>query len=527
MFNKLSLPAILLGLILVIALTLRSWQLGIVPHGMTWDEAAIGYNGYAVLTTRRDEWLKRLPISFRSFGDYKAPLAIYLNGFSTYTFGNTLTAIRLPFMLSGVLAVAGMYWLMYELLITQGASEKKATIVSLTAAALLAISSWHIHFSRVGFESGLALTLTILALASMLRAIRMHSQVFWLLTTVLAASCLYAYHSTKIALPLLLILVVWLVGWRKVLSRQVIVAAIIGALAISPLLYDMLFGNGLTRASTLIISQPFPLFTKISMIAANWQKQLSVDALFFGWTDSLRHGTGKYGVLYLLDVVPLIWLLVRSVTHHWFSHKHALKQPRILFFWLCWVLIGLLPAVLSEQSPHPNRALLALPGFIGLIALGWDDLLHFFKVTQAAFLVGIMYVLLLSSYVQYYFSTYAKLSAPAFYDGNYAAAQRAVAIERQGVNGVKPAKILYTSDYGQPYIFILLLKRLSPIGYQGGGLATYEFTGNISTGDLMRPNTLIVASATDDIPLDWASEVIYGSDGEVAFKLYYPKENPQ
>ena len=74
---------------------------------------------------------------------------------------------------------------------------------------------------------------------------------------------------------------------------------------------------------------------------------------------------------------------------------------------------------------------------------------------------------------------------------------------------------------------ILLAKRLSPIEYQGGGLANYEFASTISTGDLMRPNTLLVASAQDDITLDWANEVIYGSDGEVAFKIYYPKENPQ
>lgn len=527
MLNKTILSHAVLCLVVVVALLLRSWQLGIVPHGMTWDEAAIGYNGYAVLTTRRDEWLKRLPISFRSFGDYKAPLAIYLNGIFTFTFGTSLTVIRLPFMLSGVIAVVGLYWLMNELLLTQSVSPKKAATLSLVSAALLAISSWHIHFSRVGFESGLALTLTLLALASVIRALRSQSQVWWLVGATIGASCLYAYHSTKIALPLLLLLIVWLVGIRRFLNRQVLIAVILGSVLISPLLYDMIFADGMTRASTLIMSKPYPFTHKIELIAQNWQKQLSVDALFFGWTDSLRHGTGKYGLLYLLDVVPMVWLVVRAMTLHWFKHGHELKNLKLLFFWVCWIAIGLLPAVLSEQSPHPNRAFLALPGFIGLITLGWSDLLHFFQVTKAWFLVAIIYVVLLAGFVQYYFSTYSRTSAPDFYDGNYAAAMRAVQIEKQGVNGVKPTKILFTSDYGQPYIFVLLAKQLSPIEYQGGGLANYEFAGTISTGDLMRPNTLLVASAQDDISLDWANEVIYGSDGEVAFKLYYPKENPQ
>jgi 4-amino-4-deoxy-L-arabinose transferase-like glycosyltransferase len=527
MFKKITFPIALLGLLVVFALLLRSWQLGFVPHGMTWDEAAIGYNGYAVLTTRRDEWLKKLPISFRSFGDYKAPLAIYINGIFTYTFGSSLTTIRLPFMLSGVLAIITMYWLMNELLLSQAVSEKKATFLGLAAAGLLTVSTWHIHFSRVGFESGLALTLTLLCIASLLRAVRLNSQTWWIVAAITGASCLYAYHSTKIALPLLLLLVVWLVTVRRFLNRRVLVAIVLGSILITPLVYDMLFADGLTRASTLLINKPLSFTTKLMMIASNWQKQLSMDALFFGWTDSLRHGTGKYGVLYLLDLVPLLWLTVRAITHRWFAHQYSLKHSKLLVFWLSWIAIGLLPAVLSDQSPHPNRALLALPGFIGLIVLGWDDLLRYFKITQAAFLVGIVYILLLGSFIQYYFTTYAHTSAADFYDGNHQAAQRAVQIEKQGVGGVRPAKILFTSDYGQPYIFILLAKQLSPIEYQGGGLANYEFPDTISTGDLMRPNTLLVASAEDDISLDWADEIIYGSDGEVAFKLYYPKENPQ
>ncbi|NCQ11990.1 MAG: hypothetical protein GW809_07600, partial [Bacteroidetes bacterium] len=82
--------------ILVLSIFLRFYKLGTVPHGMTWDEAAIGYNGFAIFNTRRDEWLQRLPVSFQSFGDYKAPLAIYLNGIFTYLFGLNLFAVRLP-----------------------------------------------------------------------------------------------------------------------------------------------------------------------------------------------------------------------------------------------------------------------------------------------------------------------------------------------------------------------------------------------------------------------------------------------
>ncbi|MBU0974247.1 hypothetical protein KKD03_00915, partial [Patescibacteria group bacterium] len=61
-------------IILLFATFLRFYKLGVVPHGMFWDEAAVGYNGYSIVTTRRDEWLQKFPVTFQSFGDYKAPL---------------------------------------------------------------------------------------------------------------------------------------------------------------------------------------------------------------------------------------------------------------------------------------------------------------------------------------------------------------------------------------------------------------------------------------------------------------------
>ena len=129
--------------ILFLATVLRFYKLGAVPHGMTWDEAAIGYNGYAIFKTRRDEWLFKLPTSFRSFGDYKAPLAIYLNGLFTFFGGMNLWAVRLPFAIAGVLAVVGMMLLTNQLF--------KNKQLALLAGLLMTLSPWHLHFSRIGF----------------------------------------------------------------------------------------------------------------------------------------------------------------------------------------------------------------------------------------------------------------------------------------------------------------------------------------------------------------------------------------
>ena len=54
---------LLIIVILIFASYIRFYKLAQVPAGMTWDEAAIGYNGFSIWKVRRDEWLHFLPIS--------------------------------------------------------------------------------------------------------------------------------------------------------------------------------------------------------------------------------------------------------------------------------------------------------------------------------------------------------------------------------------------------------------------------------------------------------------------------------
>ncbi len=79
-------------------------------------------------------------------------------------------------------------------------------------------------------------------------------------------------------------------------------------------------------------------------------------------------------------------------------------------------------------------------------------------------------------------------------------------------------KILFTSDYGQPYIYALFVRKTNPIWYQGGSLVKYEFTDNIKDGDRFRNNAIVVATPAEIDP-KWATKLIYGSDGKVRFVI--------
>jgi 4-amino-4-deoxy-L-arabinose transferase-like glycosyltransferase len=83
--------------IVFLAGVLRVYQLGINPPSLTWDEAAWGYNAYALGIDGKDEFGRFLPVDyFESFGDYKPPVYAYLAILPVKVFGLNEFSTRLP-----------------------------------------------------------------------------------------------------------------------------------------------------------------------------------------------------------------------------------------------------------------------------------------------------------------------------------------------------------------------------------------------------------------------------------------------
>ena len=80
---------------------------------------------------------------------------------------------------------------------------------------------------------------------------------------------------------------------------------------------------------------------------------------------------------------------------------------------------------------------------------------------------------------------------------------------------------MFTSQYGQPYIYLLLYKKMSPLQWQQGGLANYDFrTYTYAKESWDRHNTLFVHSP-DQIPVDTPGFVtdIKSPTGKVIFRI--------
>lgn len=540
------------GVLFFLATILIFYKLGQVPHGMTWDEAAIGYNGYAVISKRRDEWLVRLPVSFKSFGDYKAPFAIYVNGLFTYLLGDelglgmSLWLVRLPFALAGVGAVVGWWLLLQELwrdhVETKNFLSRRGAV--LVGTLLLITTPWFLHFARTGFESGMALAFLLWGSWCLLKLLnnplstRWQSGAWMLGTVGFLVTSIYTYHSSKIVVPIVAGLLL-LAHWPRLKQRWQWVGGVIGlsAVALYPLLKDSLFGHGAERfTQSSLLSGGGDVNTVVATIFAHFAQHFSWGFLVLGETSTLRHGTGQWGVL--LPTTLLLTLI--GVTAIAFLRRNREWSSVLKLSWLglAWWLAGIFPAAIGIDSPHSNRALLALPGVLLLATVGfamvqagiqqwrWNQKItgsHGEKNTVWFAMVGsfwLIHLVLFIAYLQYYYTVFASRSAVDFKDGYLEALAFVIPYEKGQAGRSKVDQVVFSNTYGQAYIYTLFARKTDPIWYQGGALNTYLFVDGVTTSDLERPNTVVVASGEDRVPTDRANKVIYGSDGEVKFKIY-------
>ena len=135
---------LLLILTIIIGFFIRFYQLGDIPSSMNRDEPAIGYNAYSILQTGKDEWGKKFPLSFKSFGDFKSPLYIYLTVLPVKLFGLNEFSVRFWAALAGSLMLPLTYFLIRGLFLNSKKTmvKKKEIIIQLLVLFLLAISPW-------------------------------------------------------------------------------------------------------------------------------------------------------------------------------------------------------------------------------------------------------------------------------------------------------------------------------------------------------------------------------------------------
>jgi 4-amino-4-deoxy-L-arabinose transferase-like glycosyltransferase len=196
-----------LPIIVILGFLIRVIWLDKYPIGFTQDEAGLGYDAYSILHTGKDQWGKFLPLTLRSFGDFKLPVYTYLTIPSIAIFGLNEFSVRLPSALCGTLAIFFTYLMVAEV------TKRKS--LALWSSILLAFSPWHILLSRGAFEANL--TSFFLTLAVWLFYRGLEKQKILIPSAVFFGINMFTYHSARVFTPLLLLFLIF-VNYKSLLG---------------------------------------------------------------------------------------------------------------------------------------------------------------------------------------------------------------------------------------------------------------------------------------------------------------------
>jgi len=542
--------------IFVLAFTLRVVNIARFPAGFSADEASQGYTAYSILKTGRDEWGKFLPLNPRSFGDYKPPLYTYLTIPSIALFDLNEFAVRLPSAFFGSLAIVAVFLLTQELF---GISQ-----ISLLAAFFLAICPWHLVFSRAAIEANLTAFFFPMGFYFFLKGLKKakylpFAALFWGLN-------LYTYHSARLFTVLFAFFIIgW--SWQKIRfgDKKVWLAVILTLIFVLPVLLSI-FGGGAgkrlgdvslfnptdkwqevkqrQKESLLIEPLPFLFSNKITWIAEkftqNYFSYFSLNFLFTeGSPDNSYANLSGRGLLHFWEFPLLLATIWFFYKHSFFSNKRKEKRGRLL---LIWLLLAGLPAALSKESAHANRAATFLPLWSILSAYGayfwWEFLSKRFSVRLKKILLSLSLMVLAISlifFLEEYFSHAPKKLAKGLSYGY----QETINYLNQIEN--KYDKIVMTKRFSEPQIFVAFYKKYDPRQYQPSSqdflryekdglifldqlgvynLGKYEFRDINWGADRNLKKTLIVG-APEDFTIEKVNPIktVYLPNGREAFLI--------
>ncbi len=530
---------IIFAIIILLGSILRLWQLGNTPPSLNWDEVALGYDAYSIFETGRDEFSAKFPIILRSFDDYKPALYAYLIIPAYKAFGLNEFAVRLPSAFFGILTLISVFYLSKKLF--------NRNDLALLVMLILAISPWHIQFSRVAFESNVGLAFNVFAATLFLYSFK--RPYLLIIAAIMAGLSLHTYQSEKVFTPLFMlgISVIYLKDLLRIPRKYLIGAVFAGLIVILPLLiYIVNDQNALLRAKgTSIFSNNTVLLKEnakrneynitannplgrildnrrivyAKSIANGYLSHFDPNWLLKG--DIGRHHAPEMGLIYLWEL-PIILFGIYILL---FS-KFDKKTKYLIFFWFA---LAPVPASVTQEVPHAVRTLNFLPTWQIFTALGlWGAIiflrtLNISKIYKATIL-GLVGAFIVFNFV-YYLNQY-------FVQQNYFSAQDWIYGHKQMISEVlkrekKFEKIVISDDrpMDKSYMFYLFFSKYPPEKYQqtkspSGNFKThqkfgkYEFRPINWVEDSGKKNVLFVGNP-------WEID-----KRDVVFTVYYPNGEP-
>lgn len=472
-------------LIILLAAILRFNQLNHLP-ALNADEAAIGYNAYSLLKTGKDEHGNPWPVHFQSFYDYKPGLFFYIVLPFIKVLGLTELAVRIPGALLGIGTVVLLWFLVRAMF------PDKKRLADL-ATLFLAVSPWHIHFSRGGWEVNAATFFITLGVLGFVNGVKKR---VWLWVGILAfVASLYTYHAARVVVPLLGLVLIIIFRTEIIRYRKYFIAVVVVGLLLllplakgltSPVLSARASGVGIFADSGIVSRineqrgehgniRDLPAFIIHNKFVnyslaflSNWLKHYDGEFLFLSGDEIQRNRIPETGLLYLYEL-PFVLLGLVMIA----------RNSKGWGIVISWLLLSPVASALTFQSPHALRAHNMVIPITIISAFGLLRLLGWLRNIKSRFILATCYLLLvifitwnISRYLHHYYIHMAK----AYPFSSQYGVKELVSYIKANYNNYPVFWI--TDRYDQPYILFLFYLKYPPEKFQN----SHELTGRDKYG---------------------------------------------
>ncbi len=345
--DTLERPRIKLCLLLAITLLatfFRLYRLDHLPPGDGYDPAFYGVDALLILRGAR-------PVFFpTNFG--REALFSYIVAACFFLFGAGTQTIHLASALVDILSIPAVYCVAEELFADEQGLLKR--FGGLVAALMMAISYWHLNWSRYGVRAILVPLFAALTFSFLWHGLHGKSRWAFVMCGASLELSMYTYQAARL-FPVLIIIGFFCVIWaRQAISgqdwRNFVLVVGVALLVFAPLGHYFLAHPG---SFSQRVEQAFVI-----------EKAQCIKALLaFNFVGDREPYSTIPGRPYLNPFLSVLFLLGIGISLVRF------KKPSYLFL-LAWLGIMFIPAAVAGKGPTAKRAIGTLPAVAMLIAIG-------------------------------------------------------------------------------------------------------------------------------------------------------------
>lgn len=475
--KKISTYLLLVG-IFIFAIFLRFYNLNSYPVGFHQDEASLGYNGYSLMLTGKDDNGNKFPLYVDMFGDNRPSGYHYLTIMPIKLFGLNEFATRFPGAFFGSILVFAVFFFVNSIF--------KNRKIGLISAFLVTIAPWSFTLSRASAEAIVALFFILVGFGLFFYSLENKKVKYVLAGAILMTASFFFYHTPRVFVPGLFLIFILIFLPTIIKSLKSYRIAVFSSFILTSIIAIVLvFGisGGTGRYSQVNIFTSFETnffqkqqiqedaiagsgkiesrflhnkLTNVSLVfISNYFDYFGLNFLFTQGGLPVWYSIPRVGLLHLIEF-PFILLGI----------YYLLKEKNIYYkIPLIWLLFApIVPSITMDDVPNINRAIAMFPILEIIAGFGLLSFMENIKYKKHAIFVITLFTLLSIFYFLHQYLYNAKTHKPWYRNNGFSKMMSIVNDSYSNYNVIVVSKF-----QGGIYPLVLFYSKYNPEIYQKEG----------------------------------------------------------